>query len=77
MTATLCVDCSATWTGYRACHCASCHRSFVGVDAFDRHRRAEGEHGRCASPLDVGLVVGAGGRWRIPDPRDEQPAVAA
>lgn len=30
-----------------AYHCAACHRSFIGLSAFDGHRVADGKQGYC------------------------------
>ena len=33
-----CRRCGAYWSGYRACHCPTCHNTFGGVTGFDLHR---------------------------------------
>lgn len=62
--------CGAHWSGLSAAHCASCHVTFTGVTAFDRHRRA----GRCLIPAEAGLVakqragyVAYGSRHELPE----------
>lgn len=46
-------------------HCPTCHATFGGVTAFDRHRR----DGRCVDPRALGMVR-RDGVWRQPmDPR--------
>lgn len=56
--AVYCPRCPNWWTGLRSGHCATCHRSFTSVAAFDRHR--SGSHARgtrhCVDPEVVGLV---------------------
>ena len=32
-----CRRCHATWTGFAAAHCMSCHRTFTSDSGFDRH----------------------------------------
>jgi hypothetical protein len=49
-----CNGCSTTWTGAMACHCASCHRTFTGVTAFDLHRTG----GRCNDPETLVTKLG-------------------
>lgn len=58
-------DCGAVWTGRAAAHCTACCVTFGSTSAFDLHRRATGDHGRCVSPLDAGLVL-SGAMWRQP-----------
>lgn len=36
-----CGGCENTWTALGACHCSVCHRTFVGLSAFDAHRAAQ------------------------------------
>lgn len=58
--------CGARWSGTNTCHCGACCRTFVGIGAFDRHRRG----GQCADPVEIGMIR-AGGRayeaWTIAD----------
>ena len=35
---TRCGGCDRNWTGLAEAHCATCHRHFTGVTAFDAHR---------------------------------------
>lgn len=51
--ANTCGGCDATWTASRAAHCGACHRTFSGVDLFDRHRDQRGEHGACLDPATL------------------------
>ncbi len=66
LTKITCGGCDNTWTGMSFCHCSaqSCHRTFGGLEMFDRHRRG----GQCADPSDWGddarLVDGI---WRGPE----------
>lgn len=46
---TRCSGCANTWTGALVCHCASCHRTFTGIRAFDIHRTG----GICNDPSQV------------------------
>ena len=50
-----CSGCPHWWTGLRACHCASCHRSFSGLTSFDKHR--DGSHVKatrhCVNPATL------------------------
>lgn len=50
--------CGETWrNSQRAGHCASCHRTFYGVTAFDRHQKQEpdgkGRPFTCVHPLTI------------------------
>jgi hypothetical protein len=45
--------CGARWSGIGTCHCGSCCVTFVGIGAFDRHRRG----GQCANPTSIGMTV--------------------
>ncbi len=60
--------CGTRWSGNSTCHCAACHNhTFVGVTAFDRHRKG----GTCADPASIGMILAAGRAyeaWTIPDP---------
>ncbi|WP_221042892.1 hypothetical protein [Mycobacterium senriense] len=53
-----CNGCVSRWNGFDTCHCSRCHLTFIGIRAFDLHRRG----GRCLQPMSVGLV-GAGRRY--------------
>lgn len=44
MSGTVCSDCGREWTGMAECHCAGCHRHFVGLTAFDAHFGPDGVH---------------------------------
>lgn len=33
--------CGASWTGHKMEHCTSCHRTFTGTSAGDKHRTGE------------------------------------
>ena len=53
-----------------AYHCAGCHETFVGLTAFDRHRRQDGGSGMCvidpvsADPfVDSGFWADDNGLW--------------
>lgn len=37
-------------TGDRYGHCAACHRDFMGLAAFDKHRRGPYTDRRCVDP---------------------------
>lgn len=52
--------CGATWAGLDRMHCASCHRTFEGIELFDAHRADE----RCVHPRQLGLVATKNGIWR-------------
>ncbi len=56
-----CRKCNEKWTGLRVCHCTGCHRTFGGVDAFDRHRLSF----KCVDPVDVGMRMDAKGHWGL------------
>lgn len=45
-------QCGAEWGGLRTAHCASCHRTYTGIAAFDTHRH----RGSCLHPEQAGLV---------------------
>jgi hypothetical protein len=73
-----CARCDNWWTGLRACHCSACHRTFTGLEAFDKHRSGSHAAGtrHCVDPAGVGLVPankpwpdgwGYPGTWRGPD----------
>ena len=44
--------CGARWhqRGEQTCHCASCHRTFSSLSAFDWHRVVEGDDRVCRDP---------------------------
>lgn len=42
-----CAGCGAEWVGLKLAHCATCHRTFTSVDAFDRHRIGSQAARRC------------------------------
>jgi hypothetical protein len=72
VTTSTCQRCLATWTGLKGQHCKSCHATFTGTDAGDRHRTGhhavtEGpERRRCLTPdemRDKGLSQNAKGLW--------------
>lgn len=69
---TICPRCQGRWSGLNTSHCTSCHQTFTGIAAFDRHRtgshsesgekfidKATGEPRgprRCLPPTEVDLV---------------------
>ncbi len=76
---TTCSGCDNTWTGSRTCHCSSCHRTFAGVDLFDRHRDQRGERGSCLNPAslthaetDEPVMFLRDGMWRGQDTSEEE-----
>jgi hypothetical protein len=66
--------CGTRWSGNSTCHCAACHQyTFVGVTAFDRHRKG----GTCATPSRVGMVLATGRAypaWTVADTTEETTA---
>lgn len=65
-------NCGATWSGHRIEHCPSCHETFTGTSAGDRHR--VGDHAlskgpkrrRCLSVEEMserGMTKNARGQW--------------
>ncbi len=48
--------CGARWSGTGTTHCGACCTTFVGIGAFDRHRRG----GQCANPATIGMVTAPG-----------------
>ena len=48
---TTCNGCNAEWGGSLTCHCSAegCHRTFTGIQAFDRHR----VRGKCVDPETI------------------------
>ena len=63
-----CGGCDARWTGQRTAHCSGCHRTFSGVELFDRHRSADGPRGHCVDPetFPPGITELRDGMWRGP-----------
>ena len=53
-----CGKCDKRWSGYNTSHCSSCHETFTGLSAFDRHRTGSHAAGtrKCLPPADVGLA---------------------
>lgn len=47
--------CGAWWTGLTRCHCAGCHVTFSGQQAFNLHRRGSADRRECLLPRDAGL----------------------
>lgn len=70
--------CGHTWTGKTAAHCGKCHHTFSTTALFDRHRTAEGEHGRCIPPDQIRtkqgnrLMYHRNGMWRGPELTNQQ-----
>ena len=67
---TTCPPCGATWGGKRAEHCDSCHQTFSGTSAGDRHRVGDFNDGsrRCRTVremLDLGMVRNSRGHWSL------------
>lgn len=44
-----CPRCPSRWSGYNTAHCSVCHRTFTGVNTFDKHR----VRGKCVDPEAV------------------------
>jgi hypothetical protein len=44
------MSCTCPIRGGLACHCCSCHHSFTGVEAFDRHQTIENGTVICRDP---------------------------
>lgn len=65
-----CSGCPSRWSGLSRAHCSGCHLTFTGVTMFDRHRNSDG----CANPVDLGMVLRAGGIWGAPAMTPEQAA---
>lgn len=63
-----CGGCEARWGGRRTCHCATCHRTFTGLTAFDHHGP-----GRCGhlegDPPGLAVIRVSGNQqvWGLPD----------
>lgn len=53
--------CGARWAGANTAHCGACCRTFVGITAFDRHRKG----GVCAVPADIGMVPAPGRVYEV------------
>lgn len=53
-------QCGTFWTGFETCHCAGCHRTFLGERAFAKHRVG----GSCRDPRKRGLVEVIQSRWK-------------
>lgn len=50
-------------------HCGTCHNTFTGVTAFDRHRRG----GTCLDPSSVGMIDKRSyGCWGFDEDRPER-----
>jgi len=69
-----CGKCDSRWGGYRTAHCAQCHKTFSGIDAFDKHldidyRRPSGTEVACKEPRVCRLVVNSLGYWGSDQPR--------
>ncbi|GLZ81426.1 hypothetical protein Afil01_62330 [Actinorhabdospora filicis] len=67
---TTCTDCSASWSGMRAAHCAGCHQTFATVADFDYHRSGR-RSAPCDAPAAIGLAPNAHGYWGIPNPEED------
>lgn len=52
---TECGGCSVVWhqAGNRTGHCSGCHRTFSGVDVFDRHFRHDANGPVCQDPATL------------------------
>jgi hypothetical protein len=62
--------CGKSWTGTARCHCGSCHETFTGLSAFEKHRVTVNQSQalrECAPPASVGLVQNDHGYWGSPD----------
>jgi hypothetical protein len=65
-----CGGCDNRWGGVSRAHCSGCHRTFAGVDLFDRHRRDIRGVGTCIDPATlttkagVATMVFRDGLWR-------------
>jgi hypothetical protein len=49
-----CGGCDNRWTGASYAHCSACHRTFIGVRMFDKHRRLGG----CLDPAIMRTKAG-------------------
>lgn len=45
--------CDCRFTGGITAHCSSCHRTFTGVEAFDRHHSWATGHPACQDPAGL------------------------
>lgn len=52
-----CAKCPSRWNGLNTAHCSSCHLTFTGVTAFDKHRTGSPANRICLPPEKVGLVL--------------------
>lgn len=78
----MCSGCDLQLGGVSACHCSSCHETFIGITFFDAHRNQYGERGRCLDPATITVTTGPrtgeplmffrDGYWRGPEMTDEQ-----
>lgn len=48
-----CGGCTIRWKGVSRCHCAACHRTFNGIELFDRHRVDVNGKGTCLDPTTI------------------------
>lgn len=48
-----CGGCDSRWSGVSRAHCTGCHRTFGGVNLFDRHRRDVRGEGTCVDPATI------------------------
>ncbi len=65
--------CGTRWSGTATAHCGACCVTFVGIGAFDRHRRG----GHCADPASIGMTIAPGRAyqaWTTPDLRETEAA---
>jgi hypothetical protein len=63
--------CGSRWAGKLTSHCGSCHRTFSGVGAFDRHRRG----GVCLDPTGAGMALLSGrayDAWGFPTTESDE-----
>jgi hypothetical protein len=70
-----CQTCGKDWTGFKRCHCATCHLNFTSLSAFDKHRKDF----KCLDPARRGLVErdgywGAPGTWKPSDGEQTSPS---
>lgn len=79
MSATVCVQCGATWTGLRIEHCNACHETFTGTSSGDKHRTGRydtttgPDRRRCLSPSemdDLGMARNKRGQWMSSQPTE-------
>jgi len=49
------MSCKCPIRSGRACHCAKCHTSYTGVEAFDRHQTIENGKVVCRDPATFEL----------------------